>query len=95
MSVQKFSNFSHADENNFGVYHIQLVSRSTPDSDSFEPSLQNILAGKGPFRVDCFLEKIDNNRLPAADADEETEAKFVYSVFEQKVRSYLYYPNTN
>lgn len=72
------------DSDKFGVYHIQLVSRSTDDHEAFEPSLANFIAGK-PFKVDCYIEKIDQSKLPPADATEEQEANFVYSVFEHKV----------
>ena len=73
----------------FGVYHIQLVSHSMDDPDVYEPTLANFIAGK-PFKVDCYIEKIANDKLPTADATDEEQAKFLYSVFEQKVGHLLF-----
>ena len=66
------------------MYHIELVSQ-IDDPEAYEPTMANFISGK-PFKVDCYIEKIDQNKLPLADATEEQEANFVYSVFEQKVR---------
>lgn len=67
----------------FGLYHIQVLSRSTEGAGAFEPTLTNFFAGK-PMKVDCYIERISNEKLPAAEASDEEQAKFLYDAFEHK-----------
>lgn len=75
------------DAGNFGVYNMQLLSRSDEEG-AYEPTVGNYISGK-PFKVDCYIERIPDERLPKADASDEEEAKFLYEVFEKKVNNFL------
>lgn len=73
-----------SDKDKFGVYQMQILSRSMEEAGAFEPTLTNFFAGK-PMKVDCYIERISNEKLPPAEANDQVQAQFLYDAFEHKV----------
>ncbi|KAJ6218656.1 hypothetical protein RDWZM_009813 [Blomia tropicalis] len=88
------SSLSHlqSKHNNFAVYHIELVSKTINNRDTFEPTLKNLIGGK-PFKVDCYVERLEQDQLPPVGASDAEHSKFLYSVFEKKDKLVETYKN--